>query len=535
MQPSREDTSSPVNDDDKETKLASRTQRTSTSGRPGAFSTKSLSDRNKAQRKVVSRGVDLDDIEQPARAERHAKRAARKESFVTNPVPSSYVSRREARRLAANEENSGAMMLDDEEMSEHESTDAPGAIPIPGMFSLSAGQEVELNPQTRNSTVTSRTDGTSIISADETNAEPIVAAHLVEDIEKQNRAKLRQEIYNEAEQAEVVDTKRQRRCFLLLSCCCIVVLAGMGAGLGLGLKQRQARSNNSVCGNSAPLSLGDTISGNVGNADVSRIETCGPTKPDGVVRGRWFSVVGDGTLITASTCGGTNFDSQISVYSGSSCEELTCVAFDDDDPSCCNGGDEACNSKAAAVTIPTITGENYYIFVHGTNVEADATFELTLSSTSNLGTFASEDVDQQCLKATQDLYNSGVRQELEAVIQGMVDNNSNSACRNMPNGSQLCVLDALGGAENNVDTVCESLGGRYIIKYISFDCEYEASQVELNVRFTNYPDCVSFSCRDEWIDSGLRSLAGQLMPLLEGSGGISCTYMDSSWAEGIVE
>ncbi|KAG7350434.1 hypothetical protein IV203_009794 [Nitzschia inconspicua] len=641
----------------------------STERHPGAvYTTTATTSERKTHEKIVSRGIDLTDVDRPERLKSTNPTNCKNDSFVANPTPPSYVSRREARRQAADYDVSQEMMLYDDKdegnnNGSNESKNYPGAVSVPGMYSQS-NQGVERNTQhTRHSESYSITDVTSVVSADETQAEAIVAAQLVEDMEKQDRAKIRQEIFNEAEQAEVVDVKRQKRFYLWLTCLCVLVLAGIGVGVAFLFMTRTVELNNSVCGSSAPLSLGDTISGSVGNADVSQIRTCGPTQPNGDVRGRWFIVIGDGSSVTASTCGRTNFDSQISIYNGNSCATMTCVAFNDDNSSCCASGDDTCNGNAAAVTISTIVDEKYYVFVHGTNVSSDATFELQLSSSSagttrnlscgtaidniiffgdnniqgstefatfnelplcgtvqnngaglwyqvsgtgdvmatstcdstgtlddaqvsvfegecaNLqcvqgnnvvcgeskstfswqsvlgttyyiyvhssssqkGTFdvqlksigTQPDYDQQCLEETKDFYNSGLQTELKAITQSMIDGNPTTACRTMPDYTVLCVIDALNGMENDVDTVCLGLGGRYIIKYFSLNCESQEFEVPLKLRFTNYPDCASFLCSDEWIDDSLRKIANQLIPILERSARMMCELGDLSWTDGV--
>jgi hypothetical protein len=352
---------------------------------PGAFPGDSSDlNRKRKSREIISRGGQL---------EPSGKGPTRNDSFIINPTPPSHLSRREARRKAAcdssrsmlpeREKNSDNASCEDDDKVDSESMELPGAVPVPGMFSLSR-QGVEINTHAR--LCVTPTSRSSFISEEGCQAEAIVAAHLVEDIEDQHRDKIRQQIYDEAEYAEVVDTKRQKKCFLFWTCLCLLILAGVGFGLGFALKPQQGELDNSLCRNSAPLFVGDVISGSVGNSGVSKISTCSPTKPNGEIKGRWFTFLGDGASMTASTCGSkTNFDSQISVYIGSSCESLSCVAFADNSTSCCSSRDWGCNNSSAEVTLSTTVGIVYFICVHGTNVEADATFELTLSPSA--GTF----------------------------------------------------------------------------------------------------------------------------------------------------
>jgi hypothetical protein len=67
----------------------------------------------------------------------------------------------------------------------------------------------------------------------------------------------------------------------------------------------------------------------------------------------WYTIIGDGGAITVSTCNGTGFDSQISVFTGS-CGQLTCV----------DGNDDACGSQSL-VAIQSNQNETYHVLVHG--------------------------------------------------------------------------------------------------------------------------------------------------------------------------
>jgi len=81
--------------------------------------------------------------------------------------------------------------------------------------------------------------------------------------------------------------------------------------------------------------------------------------------GRWFTVIGTGTTVTASTCpllgGDADYDTRINVYSGS-CDTLGCVAGNDDDFDCKGGG-------YSTVSWCSVAGEEYRILVHGSGLE----------------------------------------------------------------------------------------------------------------------------------------------------------------------
>ncbi len=79
--------------------------------------------------------------------------------------------------------------------------------------------------------------------------------------------------------------------------------------------------------------------------------------------GLWYSVVGDGTTYTASTCGNTNYDTLIGVYcgtcTGSNNSGLNCINSNDTSATACAGVD------SALISWPTTSGVTYYICVYG--------------------------------------------------------------------------------------------------------------------------------------------------------------------------
>ena len=120
--------------------------------------------------------------------------------------------------------------------------------------------------------------------------------------------------------------------------------------------------------------------------------TCGNARPLSTP-GVWYQVIGNGYTITASTCDGTLFDSQISVFHGGplfspstfipnpsplctscytstsvSCTNLTCV----------DGNDNSCGSLGLQSSISWLSNvdEIYFVLVHG----GRGNFALQLSS-----------------------------------------------------------------------------------------------------------------------------------------------------------
>lgn len=89
--------------------------------------------------------------------------------------------------------------------------------------------------------------------------------------------------------------------------------------------------------------------------------------------GVWYTFRAPSRLsVTVSTCTQANFDTQISVYSGSGCGDLNCVVGDDD----------ACDLSSRA-SFETVANSQYWVLVHGFDYgqgDVRGTFHLDLSS-----------------------------------------------------------------------------------------------------------------------------------------------------------
>jgi subtilisin-like proprotein convertase family protein len=114
----------------------------------------------------------------------------------------------------------------------------------------------------------------------------------------------------------------------------------------------------SACGTS--VTTGTTIAS---TADADAI-TCGPAVG---ANGVWYTVVGNGSNITADLCTAT-YDTRIHVYTGS-CGSFVCV----------DGNEDFCVT-GSSVTWPSVAATTYTIFVQG-NAGATGNFTLTLTTT----------------------------------------------------------------------------------------------------------------------------------------------------------
>lgn len=97
--------------------------------------------------------------------------------------------------------------------------------------------------------------------------------------------------------------------------------------------------------------------------------------------GVWYTVVGNGTLLKASTCSErTSFDTQMSVYEGSSCSSLSCVAGNDNVEAC---------GEHSSVTWSAELNKLYYLLIHGFEV---GEFALMVSEVENDSCLESQSV-----------------------------------------------------------------------------------------------------------------------------------------------
>ncbi|MEK6676289.1 MAG: IPTL-CTERM sorting domain-containing protein [Planctomycetota bacterium] len=126
---------------------------------------------------------------------------------------------------------------------------------------------------------------------------------------------------------------------------------------------------NDDCGTALPIAIGGTATGSTVVANSDTAPSCNGfsvTAP-----GVWYTVVGDGTTLTASLCNpGTNYDTKLHVY----CPDCGTLG-------CAGGDDDACGFPPgfSAVTWCSALGTTYQILVSGFG-GSTGDFELTVSS-----------------------------------------------------------------------------------------------------------------------------------------------------------
>lgn len=136
-----------------------------------------------------------------------------------------------------------------------------------------------------------------------------------------------------------------------------------------------AQPANDACAGAIALSCGQTVTGNTATATNDVAPLCTGIAPQG--KGVWYTITGTGGTITLSTCStATLFDTQISVYTGA-CAALTCVAGNNNDGACSQGGAYPAGRKST-VTFNSVFGTVYRVLVAGT-VSASGAFSLSVT------------------------------------------------------------------------------------------------------------------------------------------------------------
>ena len=149
--------------------------------------------------------------------------------------------------------------------------------------------------------------------------------------------------------------------------------SSLGGSISINCAQ-QAPSNDD-CTTAQNISCGTSLSGTLNGATADNVPNClsqGNGEED-----VWYSFTGNNSYVSLSTCGSqTQFDTQISVYSGD-CSALTCVAANDDNPLC------ESNGSSSFISFNAVSGTNYFIRVHAnTQPNASYNFQLNASCTT---------------------------------------------------------------------------------------------------------------------------------------------------------
>jgi hypothetical protein len=128
---------------------------------------------------------------------------------------------------------------------------------------------------------------------------------------------------------------------------------------------------NDQCSNAAFLGCESIVSGTLNGATTDNVTI--PYLASATTKGVWYMLQGSDTYTSISTCSNlTNFDTQISIFTGA-CNNLTCIAANDDDPNCSN-------PNSSRISFNASSGVTYYVYVHGVVIQNEsADFQLAVS------------------------------------------------------------------------------------------------------------------------------------------------------------
>jgi hypothetical protein len=133
-----------------------------------------------------------------------------------------------------------------------------------------------------------------------------------------------------------------------------------------------ANDNCANAVNIAALPFSSTVTSNACATDDGPTSTCTSGAP---FKNLWYRVTGICGTMTASTCGAnTNFDSEIAVFSGSTCGGLTSVG-------CNNDNGPSCAGTKSSITWTATAGTTYWISVGSpTNAAQTGNFQLDVTA-----------------------------------------------------------------------------------------------------------------------------------------------------------
>lgn len=216
-----------------------------------------------------------------------------------------------------------------------------------------------------------------VVSDDET----LTTAEMREKVRREaqeevERRILHSAVYGEAtvipEEDEEEESPDNRKWYIVVAVAVTVILVvSLVFALADSDDPNPIQSVNSLCNTAfGPLVnvTGGIIVGNIqAQADVD-IVSCQVGEDDGF--GLWYYLEGTGKRLSASTCIGSDLDTQVLVFSGS-CDNLICIG----------GGDQLCGDHSAVGWLAE-QGEQYYILVRGFRARLGR-FTLTIDELSD--------------------------------------------------------------------------------------------------------------------------------------------------------
>ncbi len=153
---------------------------------------------------------------------------------------------------------------------------------------------------------------------------------------------------------------------------------------------------NDLCPSAIPVAVPSATPGTTIDATLDGVGTCGTSN---TAPGVWYSLIGTGGFIVATTCdapgsgGSATYDTKISVFTGT-CAGLVCVGGNDDS---CAGGTSTLRSTVGWCSN---AGQQYLVLVHGFS-SATGSFVLAINDGGACPEGACCFNDGSCISATQ--------------------------------------------------------------------------------------------------------------------------------------
>ena len=130
---------------------------------------------------------------------------------------------------------------------------------------------------------------------------------------------------------------------------------------------------NDLCSNAVTLICGNATTGTTVGATNENMAVCGindlttQNSP-----GVWYKFTGDGSDVTISTCGPTQVDTRMAIYTGA-CGTLTCVAGNEDNAACTTA------TYSSETLLSTTPGTQYYVLVYAFSSSTAVSFNISMS------------------------------------------------------------------------------------------------------------------------------------------------------------
>jgi hypothetical protein len=270
--------------------------------------------------------------------------------------------------------------------------DMPGAVRVAGMNSTNDNGSSKLFSSSSSLKIENEESHPTAMLV----SEQIIDEEEQNNIVKEAQRKVEETLKATVVQAQVQDIEEENKRKALrkkrvICTVVLVVLIAVGASIGAYFGTREPDADpapapipysptsaptpipdldlsNNIC--EAAFSIANVnatgILGSNTNSTTARVDTCEIIFENGI--GSWYRMQGDDQRMMASTCQGTFFDSQISIFTGV-CGRLQCVAGNDQ--MACGNGDQSRVAWFAEADAA------YFIYVHG-HREAEGLFTLAV-------------------------------------------------------------------------------------------------------------------------------------------------------------